>query len=108
MSKNHANYITSSINDYADRDFDKYVLRTKERPLTSGKISKKEAISIAVGLALIAFLLIQPRIRPAYLEACPSGLKRSRGLEGRQSLWASKSLEIKTRPKMANNGWTVF
>ena len=49
-----------AINDYADRDFDKHVLRTKERPLTSGKISKKEAISIAVSLALIAFLLIQP------------------------------------------------
>ena len=49
-----------AINDYADRDFDKHVLRTKERPLTSGQISKKEAISIAVGLALIAFLLIQP------------------------------------------------
>jgi len=49
-----------AINDYADRDFDKHVLRTKERPLTSGKISKKEAKSIAVGLALIAFLLIQP------------------------------------------------
>jgi 4-hydroxybenzoate polyprenyltransferase len=49
-----------AINDYADRDFDKHVLRTKERPLTSDKISKKEAISIAVGLALIAFLLIQP------------------------------------------------
>ena len=49
-----------AINDYADRDFDKHVLRTKERPLTSGKISKKETISIAVGLALIAFLLIQP------------------------------------------------
>jgi len=49
-----------AINDYADRDFDKHVLRTKERPLTSGKISKKEAISIAVGLALVSFLLIQP------------------------------------------------
>jgi 4-hydroxybenzoate polyprenyltransferase len=49
-----------AINDYADRDFDKHVLRTKERPLTSGKISKKETISIAVGLALVSFLLIQP------------------------------------------------
>lgn len=49
-----------AINDYADRDFDKHVLRTKERPLTSGKISKKEVISIAVGLALVSFLLIQP------------------------------------------------
>jgi len=49
-----------AINDYADRDFDKHVLRTKERPLTSGKISKKEAVLIAIGLALVSFLLIQP------------------------------------------------
>ena len=49
-----------AINDYADRDFDKHVQRTKERPLTSGKITKKEAVSIALGLALISFLLIQP------------------------------------------------
>lgn len=49
-----------AINDYADRDFDNHVLRTKERPLTSGKISKKEALYIAVGLALVSFLLIQP------------------------------------------------
>ena len=49
-----------AINDYADRDFDKYVLRTQHRPLTSGKISKYEAIAIAVILALILFGLIQP------------------------------------------------
>jgi 4-hydroxybenzoate polyprenyltransferase len=49
-----------AINDYADRDFDKHVKRTQNRPLTSGKIAKKEAILIAVGLALISFLLIQP------------------------------------------------
>ena len=49
-----------AINDHADRDFDKHVQRTKERPLTSGKITKKEAVSIALGLALISFLLIQP------------------------------------------------
>ncbi len=49
-----------AINDYADRDFDKYVQRTQHRPLTSGKISKYEAIAIAVILALISFGLIQP------------------------------------------------
>lgn len=49
-----------AINDYADRDFDKHVKRTQHRPLTSGKISKKEAIAIALGLALISFWLIQP------------------------------------------------
>ena len=49
-----------AINDYADRDFDRHVQRTKGRPVTSGKISGKEAIAVAVILALIAFLLIQP------------------------------------------------
>ena len=49
-----------AINDYADRDFDRHVLRTQGRPVTSGKISGKEAVLVAAVLALIAFLLIQP------------------------------------------------
>jgi 4-hydroxybenzoate polyprenyltransferase len=49
-----------AMNDYADRDFDRHVLRTKERPITSGKISGKEALAMAAILALIAFLLILP------------------------------------------------
>ena len=49
-----------AINDYADQDFDRHVLRTKDRPITSGKISGKEALMVAGSLALIAFLLIQP------------------------------------------------
>jgi 4-hydroxybenzoate polyprenyltransferase len=49
-----------AVNDYADRDFDRHVLRTKDRPITSGKISGKEALVVAATLALIAFLLIQP------------------------------------------------
>ena len=49
-----------AINDYADQDFDRHVLRTKNRPITSGKISGKEALAVAATLALIAFLLIQP------------------------------------------------
>ncbi|MBU3636967.1 4-hydroxybenzoate octaprenyltransferase [Polynucleobacter sp. es-MAR-4] len=49
-----------AINDYADQDFDRYVLRTKDRPITSGKISGKEALMVAGTLALLAFLLIQP------------------------------------------------
>ena len=32
------------INDYADRDFDRHVERTKERPLTAGKVSTREAL----------------------------------------------------------------
>jgi 4-hydroxybenzoate polyprenyltransferase len=49
-----------AMNDYADRDFDRHVLRTKDRPITSGRISGKEALAVAATLALIAFLLIQP------------------------------------------------
>jgi len=48
-----------AINDYADRDFDRHVLRTQGRPVTSGKISGKEAVGVALLLALLAFLLIQ-------------------------------------------------
>lgn len=49
-----------AINDYADRDFDCHVERTKNRPITSGQISGKEAILIAALLALLSFALIQP------------------------------------------------
>ncbi len=49
-----------AMNDYADRDFDRHVMRTQGRPVTSGKISGKEAVGVALVLALLAFLLIQP------------------------------------------------
>ena len=46
------------INDYADRDFDKHVERTKERPLTAGKVTTKEALALFAGLSLTAFALV--------------------------------------------------
>ncbi len=49
-----------AINDYADRDFDKHVKRTENRPITSGKIAAWEAVALAAALSLIAFLLILP------------------------------------------------
>jgi 4-hydroxybenzoate polyprenyltransferase len=49
-----------AINDYADRDFDKHVQRTRERPVTSGRISPREALWVAASLAFIAFVLILP------------------------------------------------
>ncbi|KRB88539.1 4-hydroxybenzoate octaprenyltransferase [Noviherbaspirillum sp. Root189] len=49
-----------AINDYADRDFDKHVKRTAERPLTSGKIASWEAVAVAAALALVSFALIFP------------------------------------------------
>jgi 4-hydroxybenzoate polyprenyltransferase len=49
-----------AINDYADRDFDKHVQRTKDRPITSGLIKPKEALLVAAVLALLSFALIMP------------------------------------------------
>ncbi len=49
-----------AINDFADRDFDKHVKRTAERPLTSGRIAPWEAVMVAVVLALVSFALILP------------------------------------------------
>jgi 4-hydroxybenzoate polyprenyltransferase len=48
------------VNDYADRNFDSHVERTKNRPLATGKLSSKEALLLAAGLSLSAFLLILP------------------------------------------------
>lgn len=49
-----------AINDYADQDIDKFVKRTAERPITSGRISGKEALAVAGVLTVAAFCLILP------------------------------------------------
>jgi 4-hydroxybenzoate polyprenyltransferase len=46
------------INDYADRDFDPHVERTKLRPIASGKVQTKEALAVFVVLTLCAFSLV--------------------------------------------------
>jgi len=46
------------VNDVADRDFDKHVKRTANRPVTSGRIGVKEALAVGVVLALCAFGLV--------------------------------------------------
>jgi len=46
------------INDYADRDFDKHVERTKERPLTAGRVTTREALALFAVLCLLAFALV--------------------------------------------------
>jgi 4-hydroxybenzoate polyprenyltransferase len=46
------------INDYADRNFDPHVERTRNRPLAAGLVSAKEALMLAAGLALVAFVLV--------------------------------------------------
>jgi 4-hydroxybenzoate polyprenyltransferase len=49
-----------AVNDFADKDFDLHVKRTQDRPLTSKKISSKEALAVAGSLALISFALVWP------------------------------------------------
>ncbi len=46
------------VNDVADADFDKHVKRTAQRPVTSGRIGKKEALILGAVLALAAFGLV--------------------------------------------------
>lgn len=46
------------INDYADRHIDPHVERTKQRPIATGKVTPKEAVSVFCVLCLIAFGLV--------------------------------------------------
>ena len=47
-----------AVNDVADRDFDRHVKRTAQRPVTSGAISVKAALVFGAALALVAFALV--------------------------------------------------
>jgi len=46
------------VNDVADREFDQHVKRTAQRPVTSGRISTREALAVGAVLALVAFGLV--------------------------------------------------
>uniref|UniRef100_UPI004048A79E 4-hydroxybenzoate octaprenyltransferase n=1 Tax=Limnohabitans sp. TaxID=1907725 RepID=UPI004048A79E len=46
------------VNDVADREFDKHVKRTAQRPVTSGRLGVKEALGLGGVLALLAFMLV--------------------------------------------------
>jgi len=46
------------INDYADRDFDPHVSRTRDRPIATGEVTPKEALKLFAGLVLVSFLLV--------------------------------------------------
>ncbi|HZO00311.1 MAG TPA: 4-hydroxybenzoate octaprenyltransferase [Burkholderiales bacterium] len=47
-----------AINDYADREFDPHVERTRDRPLATGEIRPREALVLAAALAAVSFLLV--------------------------------------------------
>jgi len=46
------------INDYADREIDKHITRTRDRPITTGEISPKAALLLFFALGLAAFALV--------------------------------------------------
>ncbi len=55
------------INDYADRDFDPHVERTKARPLAAGTVTTREAIALFAFLVALSFLLVLPLLTPLLL-----------------------------------------
>ncbi len=55
------------LNDVADRDFDRHVKRTANRPVTRGAIGVKEALAVGAVLALAAFALVLTTNRAAVL-----------------------------------------
>ncbi|WP_397535653.1 4-hydroxybenzoate octaprenyltransferase [Roseateles sp.] len=55
------------VNDVADREFDKHVKRTAQRPVTRGAVSAKEALGLGAGLALLAFGLVLSTNAPTIL-----------------------------------------
>jgi len=62
------------INDYADRNIDPLVARTKHRPLAAGLISTEEALALASTLALISFALILPLNKLTLMLSVPAVL----------------------------------
>ena len=46
------------VNDVADREFDRHVKRTAQRPVTRGAVSVREALALGAALALLAFVLV--------------------------------------------------
>jgi 4-hydroxybenzoate polyprenyltransferase len=55
------------VNDVADRDFDRHVKRTAQRPVTAGTVTVAEALALGAGLALAAFVLVLTTNPPTVL-----------------------------------------
>jgi 4-hydroxybenzoate polyprenyltransferase len=53
------------VNDVADREFDRHVKRTAQRPVTRGAVSPREALAVGAVLALLAFGLVLTTSAPA-------------------------------------------
>ena len=60
------------VNDVADRDFDRHVKRTAQRPITSGAVSVREALGAGAALALVAFVLVLTTNAPTVAWSLPA------------------------------------
>lgn len=64
-----------AINDFADKDFDPHVARTRDRPVAAGRVQPQEALRLFVVLSLIAFgLLTSLKDMQTVLLAIPAAL----------------------------------
>jgi len=63
-----------AMNDYADRNFDGHVWRTRERPLVTGRVQPMEALALCGALALIALGLVLTLNRLTQLLALAGGV----------------------------------
>ena len=83
------------VNDIVDRNFDKKVIRTKNRPIASGKISIKLALVYSSILCLLAFLiLINFNFLTIVLAICSMPLAFSYPLMKRYTYWPQLFLGI--------------
>ena len=62
------------INDYADRDFDPHVARTKQRPIAAGRVSPRAALVLFALLCLLALLIALPLNASALWLSLPAAL----------------------------------
>ncbi|MEX2367804.1 MAG: 4-hydroxybenzoate octaprenyltransferase, partial [Pseudohongiellaceae bacterium] len=60
------------MNDFADREFDGHVARTRERPLVTGRVKPKEALLLCAGLCAFSFFLVLFTNRLTILMALPA------------------------------------
>jgi 4-hydroxybenzoate polyprenyltransferase len=63
-----------AINDFADRNFDGHVLRTRNRPLVTGQVDPLEAIALCIGLGMIALGLALTLNQLTHLYAAVGGV----------------------------------
>lgn len=63
-----------AINDFADRNFDGHVARTRDRPLVTGQVDPIEAVALCLGLGMIALGLVLTLNRLTQLLALAGGV----------------------------------